>query len=123
MITVSPKHRVFLAIDPIDFRNGVDGIARLCRSQFQLDPMCGHYFIFRNKRLTDIKLLYYDSQGFCLFQKRLSSGRFTHWPRSTDALVTLTPVQLQVLITGGDPLNTQSADAWRPITEDQNGVY
>jgi len=117
MITVSPKHRVFLAIAPIDFRKGLDAIARLCRQKFQLDPMCGHYFIFRNKRNTDIKLLYYDSQGFCLFQKRLSAGRFTYWPSTQDELVSLTPTQLQVLISNGDPYATQSAHAWRSIVD------
>jgi transposase len=115
MISVSPKHRVFLAIAPIDFRKGLDAISRLCRQQFQIDPMCGHYFIFCNKRKTDIKLLYYDSQGFCLFQKRLSTGRFSYWPKNTDVLVTLSPVQLQVLIAGGDPLSAKSGEAWKSI--------
>ena len=57
MLTVSPKHRIFLAIKPIDFRKGIDGIARLCKQQFAQDPMNGHYFIFHNRRKTDIKLL------------------------------------------------------------------
>ena len=82
MMHVSPKHRIFLAIAPIDFRKGINAISRLCQQKLDQDPLCGHYFIFRNRRKTDIKLLYYDSQGYCLFQKRLSTGRFTHWPRA-----------------------------------------
>jgi len=115
MINVSPKHRIFLAIKPIDFRKGIDAIARLCHAQLKLDPLSGHYFVFRNKRKTDIKLLYYDSQGFCLLQKRLSSGRFKHWPLSSTALITLTPAQLQVLVYNGDPHHTKEEPPWRAI--------
>ncbi len=80
MISASPKHKVFLAIDPIDFRKGIDSISSLCRNKYHQSPQDGHYFIFRNKRKTDIKLIYYDSQGYCLFQKRLSTGKFKYWP-------------------------------------------
>lgn len=122
MINVSPKHRIFLAIEPIDFRKGIDGIARLCQQQLTQDPMSGHYFIFRNKRRTDIKILYYDSQGYCLVQKRLSAGRYKHWPSNSSELVTLTPAQLQVLIYNGDPQNTQDGTPWKPIIDNHYPV-
>lgn len=113
MISVSPKHRVFLAIEPIDFRCGIEAISRLCQRQFNQDPFLGHYYIFRNKRKTSIKLLYYDTQGFCLFQKRLSTGRFEHWPTTNNPLVTLTSAQLQVLLSNGNPQETQESGPWR----------
>lgn len=116
MLAVSPKHRVYLAIEAIDFRKGIESIARLCRTQFYQDPMVGHYFLFRNKRKTDIKLLYYDSQGYCLFQKRLSTGRFNHWPKSNASLVTLTPAQFQVLLFNGNPCNLQESEPWHLVT-------
>lgn len=115
MISASPKHRIFLAIYAIDFRKGINGIASICRGQFQQDPMSGHYFIFRNKRKTDIKMLYYDTQGFCLFQKRLSSGKFNAWPKEDTPLVTLTSAQLHVLIDNGDPKAVMTAPSWRSI--------
>ena len=115
MMTVSPKHRVFLAVQPIDFRKGMHGIAQLCQHQFLQDPMAGHYFIFRNKRQTTIKMLYYDSQGYCLFQKRLSSGRFNYWPKHNSSIITLTPAQLQVLMYNGDPSGTNDSEPWHSI--------
>lgn len=117
MISVSPKHRIFLAIAPIDFRKGLNAIARWCQQQLQQDPLQGHYFIFRNKRKTDIKLLYYDSQGFCLFQKRLSTGRFLHWPTADNPIVTLTPAQLQVLLYNGDPQGADERAPWQPMRD------
>jgi transposase len=118
VITVSPKHRIFIAIQPIDFRYGIDGIVKICRNKHSQDPMSGHYFIFRNKRKTDIKLLYYDSQGFCLFQKRLSKGRFNAWPTAASPMLTLTPSQLHVLIHNGDPAAVKADNTWRPIIDE-----
>jgi len=116
MISVSPKHRIFLAIEPIDFRKGLDAISRLCQQRFLQSPQDGHYFIFRNKRKTDIKLLYYDTQGYCLFQKRLSTGHFMHWPTAQSALVTLTPTQLHVLLVNGNPLKVSEAPPYHDMT-------
>lgn len=116
MISISPKHRIFLAIEPLDFRNGIDGIIRYCRSQFHQDPFRGHYFIFRNRRKSAIKVLYYDSQGYCLFQKRLSTGRFRHWPTATSPAVALTPAQFQVLLYNGDPKNTNESAPWKSLS-------
>ena len=117
MISVSPKHRIYLAIQPIDFRCGLHAITRLCQNKFQQDPIQGHYFIFRNKRKTDIKLFYYDSQGYCLFQKRLSTGRFTHWPTAKNPLVTLTPAQFQVLLYNGNPTAIDEGGVWHSIMD------
>lgn len=115
MITVSPQHRIFLAIDPVDFRQGIDGLVRLCQARLQQDPLRGHYFLFRNRRKTSLKILYYDSQGFCLLQKRLSTGRFNHWPSAGCPLVTLTSAQFHVLIDNGNPSQIDQAPAWRSL--------
>ena len=115
MIIVSPKHKIFVAIQPLDFRKGAMAIASVCKQQFQLDPMSGHYFIFHNRRSTDIKILYYDNSGFCLWQKRLSKGRFSAWPTLDKPLVTLTPAQLHVLINNGDPTGAATPTPWSEL--------
>ena len=103
MLVVSPKHRIFLAVKPIDFRCGIAGISAICKNKYQQDPLSGHYFVFRNARKTSIKILYYHTQGKCLFQKRLSKGPYHYWPNTPTPAVTLTPEQLQVLLANGDP--------------------
>jgi len=104
MITVSLKHRIFLAIAPVDFRKGIDALSRLCLSRFgQALFDEGHYFIFRNRRKTDLKIIYHDNQGCCLYQKRLDKGRFENWPTADNPVVTLTSVQLQILLQNGNP--------------------
>lgn len=76
MLAITPKHKIYLAVQAIDFRRGIDGLAALCRQQFSIDPFSGHYFIFRNRHNSAIKILAYDSQGFWLCHKRLSKGLF-----------------------------------------------
>jgi transposase len=55
-----------------------DGLAALCRQKFEQDSMSGCAFIFRNRRRTSIKILFYDGQGFWLCQKRFSQGHMQH---------------------------------------------
>ena len=115
MIQITPQMRVLVAIEPADFRKGIDGLAQQCRAALGEDPFTGAVFVFRNRQRTAIKLLIYDSQGFWLCHKRLSQGRFHWWPSSTDAAATLRAHELQVLLCGGDPSATQAAPVWRKL--------
>jgi transposase len=118
MLTITPKHKIYLAIKPIDFRCGIDGIVALCRYVLQLNPLSGHLFIFRNRRGQSIKILTYDTQGFWLMHKRLSSGTFSHWPKSPEAVAQMTATQLHVLLNNGDPLTVHTAPVWHPYDSD-----
>lgn len=115
MIQTTPSMRIFVAVDPVDFRKGIDGLAAICRQQLEQDPMSGSAFVFRNRRGTAVKILLYDGQGFWLCQKRLSSGRFAHWPSSNSSSRTLEAHQLQVLLAGGDADSAQGAPPWRRV--------
>lgn len=118
MIQVTPQMRVLVAVAPADFRKGIDGLAQLCRAWLHADPMRGVVFLFRNRRATSVKLLVYDGQGYWLCQKRLSSGRFRHWP-SGEPATTLQAHELQVLLRGGDPSLIHAAPVWRRVDEPQ----
>jgi transposase len=110
--------RVLVAIAPVDFRKGIDGLATLAKDVLSQDPFCGAVFVFRNRRSTAIKVLVYDGQGFWLCLKRLSSGRFRFWPRETRADEkgrNLLAHELAVLLSGGDFESAKSAPQWRRV--------
>jgi len=116
MLQITPQMKILVAIEPADFRKGIDGLARLCKESLQQDPFAGAVFAFRNRRSTAIKVLVYDGQGFWLCHKRLSEGRFRWWPSTTDGTAkTLAAHQLLVLFSAGNPDRTAAAPDWRPV--------
>jgi transposase len=112
--------RILVAVEPVDFRCGIDGLVRLCREQLAADPFTGAVYVFRNRRRTALKLIVYDGQGFWLCHKRLSSGCFKDWPVSKDETsgVVLKAHELVVLLMAGNPTGIRTAPDWRPLTEE-----
>ncbi len=116
MIQLTPQMRLLVAVAPVDFRRGIDGLCRLCRELLSSDPFSGTVFVFRNRGGSGIKLLAYDGQGFWLCQKRLSQGRFQHWPESGGGVQReLLAHELAVLLAGGNPERTHAAPQWRRV--------
>jgi len=115
MIQVTPQMRIRVAVEPADFRKGIDGLARVCRESLGKDPFSGCVFVFCNKRRTAIKILVYDGQGFWLCQKRLSKGRFPWWPQSSAATQRCEAHQLAVLLSGGNPATARGVALWRRV--------
>jgi transposase len=119
MIQVTAQMRILVAVEPVDFRRGIDGLCRLCRQALATDPFSGAVFVFRSRRGTGVKILAYDGQGFWLCHKRLSQGRFVHWPRAGSAGEStrqLLAHEMHVLLAGGNPDATEAAPQWRSIT-------
>ena len=116
MIQITPQMRLLLAVEPVDFRKGIDGLVQVCRQRLNLDPIAGALFVFSNRRRRALKILTYDGQGFWLCQKRLSQGRFDWWPSGgQQPALGLNVHQLQLLIWNGNPNHAQTAPMWRPI--------
>jgi transposase len=111
MIGLPAGVKVFLACGRTDMRKGMDGLAMQVQTVLQQDPFSGHVFCFRGRRGDLLKALYWDTQGMCLFAKRLEKGRFV-WPSPADGVARLTAAQLGMLLEGIDwrmPIRT-----WRP---------
>jgi transposase len=119
MMQLTPHLRILVAVDPTDFRRGIDGLSRVCRQELEADPMSGAVFVFRNRRGRALKILVYDGQGFWLCQKRLSAGRFRFWPTSERGGRTrrLEAHELQVLLACGDPAAAKAPPPWRRVGE------
>jgi transposase len=115
MLQLTPQSKIFLAIQFVDFRRGIDGLAALCRQKLLHDPFSGAIFLFRNRSGSAIKILVYDGQGFWLCQKRLSKGKFIWWPKNDNDTHCLSVSELQILLWNGDPTKAQIPEAWRKV--------
>ena len=52
MLQITPQMKILVAVEPADFRRGIDGLARLCQEALQHDPFAGAVFVFRNRKAT-----------------------------------------------------------------------
>jgi transposase len=115
MLPLTPQSRIFLAVQPVDFRKGIDGLAALCRQVWHDNPLDGALYVFRNRTGTTLQLWAYDGHGFWLCTKRLSHGRFSWWPTVSTPSVSLSAWELNVLLGNGHPDRARMAPDGRPI--------
>ena len=99
---------VYLCRDIVDFRKGINGLTILVEDGLNLDPFSEKLFVFCNRKRNMIRILYWERNGFCLWQKRLEKDRFK-WPRKVnDEVITFTGQQLNWLMDGYDVLRMQA---------------
>jgi|TARA_B110000503_G_C7037556_1_gene366793 transposase len=67
--------RIFVYGEPVNMRLSYDGLYGKIKNTMGQDPMSGHLFAFINRRATQIKVMYWDRSGFCIWSKRLEEGR------------------------------------------------
>ena len=92
---------VWLAVEPIDMRTGVD---RLLASVVQVfgAAQAHHGYLFSNARASRIRLLVHDGFGIWCAARRLNKGGFD-WPRNVvagAAPLSLTKDQFDALVLG-----------------------
>ena len=91
---------IWLAIEPVDMRTGIDGLSLHVQQALGRAPCDGTAYVFSNRRRDRVKILGWDRNGFWLLLKRLEEDRFI-WPSET-AAPTLTVEQLHWLLEGID---------------------
>lgn len=96
-----PAHpvRVYIATGITDMRKSINGLSILVADQLELDPLSGSLFAFCNRKRDIIKILYWDSNGFCLWHKRLERDRF-RWPQTAGEVLAIQGHELAWLLDG-----------------------
>jgi len=118
MIQITAHMRIMVAVEPVDFRKGIDGLCAVCRQELDMDPFSGTLFVFVNKSRQALRVLVYDGQGFWLCHKRLSRGRFAwNFHPAQGRTCALLARQLQLLLWNADPLKISPWEDFRPIEE------
>lgn len=80
MLSFTGTLRIFIAVEPIDMRAGVNTLCALVAERLKETAQSGALFVFTNKRRRLIKVLYWDGTGMWMMSKRLEQGTF-YWPR------------------------------------------
>jgi transposase len=110
----SPAHpmRVYIATGTTDMRKSINGLSILVADQLELDPLSGHIFAFCNRKRDIIKILYWDRNGFCLWQKRLEKHQF-QWPETKEGVLNIHGHELSWLLDG---LSLNQSEAHRQLS-------
>jgi transposase len=98
MIRLTQESRIYLAVQPTDFRKHLDGLVAVCENQFKQSTRAGSWFVFINRARTMIRALVYDHNGYWLATKRLSRGRYGGWPKSSEPLAPCVATELMRLL-------------------------
>lgn len=114
MISPSGNFRIYLAAKPVDFRKGMDGLAAIVQSEFDLDPFSSAIFVFRAKRADRLKIVVWDGTGLVLVYKRIEGAGFV-WPQVRDGVISLTRSQFEALFEGLDWTRVRARMQRRPL--------
>ncbi len=99
MFPALPAVRVYLATGVTDMRKSINGLSILVAEHLEMDPLSGHLFAFCNRKRDIVKILYWDRNGFCLWQKRLEKDVY-QWPKTSAEVMPLGTRELQWLMEG-----------------------
>jgi len=98
--------RLWLYGHPTDMRKSFTGLSALVKTQLEEDPLSGQLFVFINRRRTQIKVLYFDRSGYCIWMKRLEQGQF-RYDLSKGTKQALSWTELNLLLEGIEMKNTR----------------
>lgn len=116
MILLPRAVKVYVATAPCNLRKSFDGLTNEVRGVLAKDPLCGHVFVFLNRRKTQVKLLLWTRGGFTIVHKRLEQGTFSFAARlSSDAQSVEVDVhELSMLLEGIDVSRAHTSRRWEP---------
>src|ERR1700758_1858576 len=101
MLKLASETRVFVADRSVDFRKAINGLTAMVVEQFEQAATSGSVYVFYNRGCDKVKCLFWDKNGFVLYQKRLERGRFKFGRAQAEAF-TITQQQLDWLLAGLD---------------------
>lgn len=101
IFNIDKIEHIYLTTSPIDFRKRVNGLVGHISDFLYLNPSSSSIFLFTNKRRTSIKIIYYETNGYWLFEKTLLNRDKFRWPHKDErTAIVLSAEQLEWLLRG-----------------------
>ena len=104
--------KIWLYSQPTDMRKSYNGLSALVKNQLQENPLSGQLFVFINRRRTQIKVLYFDRSGYCIWMKKLEQGLFRYALAGGEKQA-LNWTELKLLLEGIELKNTHQNKRYR----------
>lgn len=104
MLTIKESTKIYLRPGRTDFRKSINGLSVIVEQTMKQDSMNGNYFVFCDRSKEKLKILYYDTNGFCLWYKRLEKDKF-RWPKNEEDAREITRQEFDWLMRGLDFYN------------------
>jgi transposase len=115
MLTFSSDTPIYVATEPTDLRKGFDGLSALVQRDLGRDPMRGGVYVFLNRRLTQMRALFWDRDGYCYLAKRLEQGTFRRIEsRDGQSYLEIESAELAMLLAGLDAEHVRRRKRFRP---------
>lgn len=108
--------KVYVATAPCNLRKSFDGLSNEVREALGKDPLCGHVFVFLNRRKTQVKLVLWTRGGFTIVHKRLERGTFAFPAQVAEGArsVEVDVHELSMLLEGIDVAMARTSRRWEP---------
>ena len=101
ILTDFSRMRIFLRPGRTDMRKSINTLSIIVQESMRLDVFSPALFVFCGKGRNNMKILYWDKNGFCLWQKKLGKHKFK-WPKAEDESLEIEYTQLSWLLSGLD---------------------
>lgn len=115
MLTDISRMKVFLKLGVTDMRKSINTLSPIVESTMGLPSMAENLYVFCNRRKDIIKILYWDRNGFCLWQKRLEEDVF-RWPETKEEVLEIDRTELEWLLRGLDLTNAHKKLNYLSVT-------
>ncbi len=115
MLSIAPACRLWLCTQPTDMRRSFDGLSAVVRTHLAADPTSGDWFIFINRRRTQIKVLAFEDGGYCVWSKRLEAGQFALLGVAGSVKRSLSRTEFLAVLEGVDMVITRRRKRYKKV--------
>ena len=91
---------VYLNMAATDMRLGMDRLSEKVKAELSRSAIQGGYFVFLSRCRRKVRILYWDRDGYALWQKRLEAGAFKVAIVNSNEVIT--GIDLKELLSGID---------------------
>jgi transposase len=114
MMTLKEGTKVYAWLGMTKMDLGVEQMAGLVQEEVAGGPFSGDWYMFCGLQRRIIKIIYWDRNGFCVWQKKLERDRFP-WPRKGSGVKVLSRDEVELIFRGIDFWNEHKEIEYKKI--------